>query len=318
MGNPPLHNLYGPTEASIGTVWWRCNPQHERKAVPIGRPISNTQAYTLDRYLQPVPIGVPGELHLAGVCLTRGYLNHSDLTACSFIPNPFSSDLGTRLYKTGDVVRYLPDGNIEFLGRIDDQVKIHGQRIEMNEIEAALAEHPDVLETVVTVQEQVAGEKRLVAYVVLDTDKHLSISELRRFLSKKLPEYMVPSAFVLLDALPLTPIGKVDRRALPPPDKSRPHLQSALVPPRTQVEDALAGIWAEVLGLAQVGINDNFFELGGNSLQAVQLASKISGLMNLDVSVRYIFLNPSIARLADALENLPSVETVVTRMNKVD
>ena len=303
MPHSLLLNLYGSSEMSADVTWFDTRKAYgESLTIPIGRPISNTQVYVLDGNLEPVPVGVSGELYVGGAGLARGYLNRPELTARTFIPNRFCDEPESRLYRSGDRVRYLEGGNIEFLGRLDHQVKIRGQRIEMSEIEAALVEHPDVRETVVTVQEQVPDEKRLVAYVILGTDEALSISELRRFLIKKLPEYMVPSAFVLLDALPLTPIGKVDRGALPPPDKTRPHLQSALVPPRTQGEDALADIWAEVLGLAHVGIHDNFFELGGHSLLATRVILRIGDAFQVELPLRSLFENPTIAELSEAIQ----------------
>ena len=212
-----LYNFYGPTEASIDTVVWRCRRNGQTGLVPIGRPITNTQTYILNSYLSPVPVGIPGELHLGGNSLGRGYLNRSELTAEKFIPNPFSDEPGARLYKTGDLARYRPDGVIEFLGRIDHQVKIRGVRIELGEIEAVLNQHPAVQETVAVVREDRPGDKRLVAYVVPNSEQAFVPSELRRFLKAKLPDYMVPSSFVMLDALPLTPNGKVDRKALPAP-----------------------------------------------------------------------------------------------------
>ena len=268
-----LWNLYGPTET---TVWSAIYEVGQNKgSVSIGQPIANTQIYLLDANLRPVPVGVPRELYIGGAGLARGYLNRPELTAQSFIPDPFSDEPGERLYKTGDLARYLPDGNIEFLGRIDCQVKIRGFRIELGEIETVLGQHPDVRETVVLAREDTPGDKRLVAYVVPRDEQVPTATELRRFLKQKLPDYMIPSAFVLLEVLPLTPNGKVDRRTLPAPNSVRPEMEAAFVAPRTSVEEVLAEIWAEVLGLEQVGIYDNFFELGGNSLLSVQIVSKV-------------------------------------------
>jgi len=247
-----LYNLYGPTEATIDVTYGICGDK-DGQSVSIGRPIANMQVYILDSYLQPVPIGVVGELYIGGTGLARGYLNRPELTAEKFIPNPFSGDPSSRLYRTGDFARYLPYGNIEFLGRIDNQVKIRGFRIELGEIESVLGTHPGVRETVVLAREDSPGDKRLVAYVVAAPAFFPSASELRSFLKQKLPEYMVPSAFVFLDALPLTPNGKLDRNALPAPDLSRPELEQGFVAPRTPLEEIIAQIWAEVLKVEKVG-----------------------------------------------------------------
>jgi acyl-coenzyme A synthetase/AMP-(fatty) acid ligase len=212
-----LLNLYGASEVAADSTWYDTREGQGRPCVPIGRPIANTEIYLLNRTLQPVPVGVPGELHVGGIGLARGYLNHPDLTAEQFIPNPFSHVPGVRLYKTGDVARYLPDGNIEYLGRLDHQVKIRGMRIELGEIEAVLGQHPAVHQVVVLAREEPPGDTRLVAYVVLQLESPPSSSALRSFLQEKLPEHMVPSVFVMLSALPLTPNGKVNRRAFPAP-----------------------------------------------------------------------------------------------------
>jgi amino acid adenylation domain-containing protein len=295
-------NLYGPTET---TIWATAAELHDSiRTPPIGRPIGNTQTYILDSSLRPVPIGVPGELYIGGVGLARGYLNRPELTAEKFIPNPFSREPGARLYKTGDLARYLPDGNIEFLGRIDNQVKLRGFRIELGEIEVALAKHPSVRESVVVAQEDSPGDRRLVGYVVSQQRALLTTQELRNFLKAKLPDYMVPSAFVMLETMPLTPNGKVDRRALPIPDGSRPELEEPFVAPRTPVEKVLARIWAEVLRLDRISIHDSFFDLGGHSLKAMQLASKISAAMNIDVSVKLLFAHPTVSSFAEAIGNL--------------
>jgi len=303
-------NHYGPTETTVGVLTYPVESKqasYNSKTVPIGRAIANTQVYLLDEQLQPVPIGVPGELYIGGAGLARGYLHRPELTAEKFIT---TENLGgqdahpTRVYKTGDKARYLPDGNIEFLGRVDHQVKIRGFRIELGEIEAVLVQHPEVLQTVVIVREDLPGNQRLVAYFVPKGKQASSTEKLRRFLKKKLPDYMIPSAFVILKTLPITPNGKVNRRALPAPNQARPELDKSFVAARTSTEEVLAAIWAEVLGLKQVGIHDNFFELGGHSLQAIQLVSKISVAMNLDFSVKLLFLHPSIAELADALGSL--------------
>jgi amino acid adenylation domain-containing protein len=296
--NAELHNQYGPTEASIDATFRTCQRGSDHLLVPIGRPIDNTQVYVLAERLEPAPIGVPGELYIGGVGLARGYLNRPELTAERFIPNPFSQQPGARLYKTGDLVRYRTDGNIDYLGRLDYQVKIRGYRIELGEIEAVLAQHPAVRETVVLVREDVPDDKRLVAYLVTDEKPAPTISELRSFLQEKLPEYMLPSAFVMLDALPLTPVGKVDRRALPAPDQARPQLAKAFVPPRTKVEHLLATMWQDMLGIETVGIYDNFFELGGNSIKAAIFINKLQQELGELIYVVALFDAPSIADLA--------------------
>ena len=255
-----LHNLYGPTEAAIDVTYWQCFPEGNLRTVPIGRPIANTQIYILDSHLQPVPIGVTGELHIGGVGLARGYLNRPDLTNEKFIPSPFSDGLHSRLYKTGDLARYLSDGNIEYLGRIDNQVKLRGFRIELGEIEVILNQHSDVQTSCIIAREDTPGQKQLVAYVVAHQQVTPTISELRHSLKAKLPEYMIPQVFVMLESLPLTPSGKIDRRALPKPDlHSQP--KDKFVAPRTPTEEILAQIWAEVLKVEQVGIHDNFLNL---------------------------------------------------------
>ncbi|MGB8690508.1 MAG: amino acid adenylation domain-containing protein [Microcoleus sp.] len=296
-----LHNLYGPTEAAVDVTFWECKPDYQDSIIPIGRPIANTQLYILDSDLQPVPIGVPGELHIGGIGLARGYLNRPDLTDEKFIPNPFSNEPGSRLYKTGDLARYLPDGNIEYLGRIDNQVKIRGFRIELGEIEAVLSQHPDVRETVVIARKNVTGDKQLVAYVVCHQQPSPAISDLRRFLKEKLPEYMVPGAFVVLEALPLTPNGKVDRRALPAPEK-RSELEESFVAPRTPIEEILASIWGNILSIDSVGVSDNFFELGGHSLLATQVISRVRDTLAVELPLRSLFEAPTIAEFALRVE----------------
>lgn len=300
--NAELHNLYGPTEAAVDVTFWDCRRKIHQGIVPIGRPIANTQIYILDRYLQPVPIGVPGELHISGVGLARGYLNQPVLTAEKFVPNPFSEGLDTRLYKTGDLARYLPDGNIEFLGRLDHQVKIRGFRIELGEIEAVLNQHSAVQETVILAQEVDSADKDLIAYLVLHEECSPTINDLRDFLKQKLPEYMTPRFFVFLDVLPLTPNGKVDRRALPVPSSDRPELEENFVEPQTPTEEVLAGIWAEVLAVDQIGSRDNFFDLGGHSLLATQLISRVRDLFQVELPLRSLFEAPTVAGLSEAIQ----------------
>lgn len=293
-----LHNLYGPTEASIDVTAWECRSDSDRTVVPIGRPIANTQVYILDQQLQPVPIGIAGELHIGGVGLARGYLNQPELTAEKFIYHSFSGEPVKRLYKTGDLARYLPDGNIEYLGRMDNQVKIRGYRIEPGEIEAVLGQHRAVQSSVVVVREDAPGDKRLVGYVVARPEGSFDLADVRKHLKQKLPEYMIPSAFVLLKELPLTPSGKVDRRALPAPDQNRPELVDVYQPPRTQTEETLASIWAELLKLDKVGIYDNFFELGGHSLLATQIVSRIRKVFSIELPLRRLFESPTVAEIA--------------------
>jgi amino acid adenylation domain-containing protein len=298
-----LHNQYGPSESHVVTAFALVDtPDSWPTLPPIGRPIANTQIYLLDATLQPVPVGVPGELYIGGVSLAQGYLNRPDLTAEKFILHPFSSEPGERLYKTGDLARYLPDGNIEFLGRTDHQVKIRGFRVEPGEIEIVLGQHIAVQQAVVVAREDVSGgNKRLVAYVVSAQEQSPTVSELRNFLKEKLPDYMVPSAFVMLDTLPLTPNGKIDRRALPAPDTARPELERTYVAPRTLIEQTLTEIWTEVLRIEQVGIYDNFFELGGHSLLATQVISRVREAFQAEIPLRSLFEAPTVADLAVTL-----------------
>jgi non-ribosomal peptide synthetase component F len=297
-----LHNLYGPTEATIDVACWTCERGSHQKVVPIGRPIANTQLYLLDAHLQPVPVGVPGELYIGGASLARGYLNRPDLTAKVFIPHPFSNASGARLYKTGDLAHYLPDGTIEFLGRLDYQVKLRGYRIELGEIETTLERHPAIRQAVVVVRGDTASDRHLVAYCVPHHGSLRDIHEMRCFLQTQLPDYMVPAAFVVLEALPLMPNGKVDRQALPVPDQARPPLLEAFVAPRTPVEELLAGIWASVLRIEAVGRHDNFFALGGHSLLAVQVTSRLRKAFQVEVSLHALFDAPTVAGLARRVE----------------
>ncbi|MEQ8464529.1 non-ribosomal peptide synthase/polyketide synthase [Coleofasciculus sp. E1-EBD-02] len=289
-------NAYGPTEASVCATIAKCNGDEK---ISIGRPIANTQIYILDSHLQPVPVGVPGELHIGGAGLARGYLNRDELTDEKFIANPFSNEPDSRLYKTGDLARYLRDGNIEFLGRIDNQVKIRGFRVELAEIEATLSQLPEVREAVVLAREDQSNDKRLVAYVVGQTETPLTSNEFRQFLKAKLPDYMIPSAFVLLENIPLTPNGKVDRRALKAPDVSS--LQDQYVAPRTPTEATLTQIWSQVLKVEPVGINDNFFDLGGHSLLATQIISRIQEALSISLPLRSLFESPTIAQLSEEI-----------------
>ncbi len=301
-----IFNHYGPTETTVGVTTYRlAQDQPKRKmkdngqtTIPLGRPMANIQIYLLDSYRQPVPIGVPGELYISGNSLGRGYLNRPDLTAEKFIPNPFSDKPGAGLYKTGDLARYLPDGNIEFLGRIDYQVKIRGFRIEMGEIETVLAGHPAVRETIVIAREDQPGDKCLVAYLVPDREQTPAISELRSFLKEKLPDYMIPSAFVILEILPLTSNGKIDRSTLPAPEGIRPQLETAYVVPRFETERFIANVWREKLRVDKVGIYDNLFDLGGHSLLTMQIYSKLQKRYGQELSLVDMFQYPTIHALA--------------------
>jgi thioesterase domain-containing protein/acyl carrier protein len=310
-----LVNNYGPTENTVVTTSGDVSFMEQSDRTPtIGRPIANTQVYLLDKNLQPVPVGIPGEIYVGGAGLARGYLNHPDQTTLAFIRNPFSNTPSRRLYKTGDLGRYLPDGNIEFLGRLDDQVKIRGFRIELGEIEAVLGQHPVVAETVVVVREDVPGSKRLVAYVVVNQLAAPTIPELQHFLKQHLPEYMVPSAFVLLSVLPLTPNGKVDRRALPAPDTFCFSLKASFVSPRDTLELQLVQIWEEVLDVHPVGVRDDFFDLGGHSLLAITLMARIQQKFGKNLPLATLFQGATIENLASSLRQQtgsPSWSTLI-------
>ncbi|WP_414620772.1 amino acid adenylation domain-containing protein [Calothrix sp. CCY 0018] len=296
-----LWNMYGPTETTIWSAAYQLKT--DSKIIPISHPIANTQLYILDQYSQLVPVGVAGELCIGGQGLARGYFHRPDLSAERFIPNPFSTET-TRLYKTGDLARYLPSGDIEYIGRIDNQVKVRGFRIELGEIEAVISQYPAVRETVVVVREDSVHSQQIVAYVVAHKEQTLTIPELRKFLESKLPNYMVPAAFVTLEALLLTPNGKVDRKALPLLKDSNWELETTFVAPRNPVEEVLAGIWTQVLGVSQVGIYDNFFELGGHSLLATQVVSRIRKTLEVDISLHHLFKFPNIAQLAKEIQQV--------------
>ncbi|MEG3938617.1 amino acid adenylation domain-containing protein [Microcoleus sp. S36b_A3] len=329
LENCTLHNQYGPSESHVVTAYTLSGPPENWPALPaIGRPIANTEIYLLHQNGEPVPIGVPGELHIGGICLARGYLNRPDLTAERFIPNPLSdfrlpildfrleedaqkpeiadsqevSNYAQHLlYKTGDLARYLPDGNIEYIGRIDGQVKIRGFRIELGEIETALAKHPAIKQAVVLAREDTPGDKRLVAYLAVNPQEQLTIADLRVQLQGQLPDYMVPAVFVTVEAMPKTPSGKIDRRALPPPDSQRQELSQGYAAPQGELEKVLAGIWSKLLKLDRVGIHDNFFEIGGNSLMTLQIAVQVRALLEKDLPVVKLFQHPTIAQLANYL-----------------
>lgn len=300
-----LINSYGPTETTVSATMYRISANTSIVGeVPIGRPFPHLQTYILDRYHQPVPIGVPGELFIGGDGLARGYLNRPELTAEKFISN-FLDSKSARLYKTGDLVRYLPDGNIEYIGRIDKQVKIRGFRIELGEIETVIARHPDIQQVAVIDREDTPGEKKLAAYLV--PEKELKSSEVRSFLAEQLPNYMVPSAYVKLDSLPITPSGKIDRRALPVPDFNRSELGETFVAPRNDLETKLASIWQEVLKIDPIGVKDNFFDLGGHSLLAVSLLTQVEKTFEKNIPLATFLTTPTIEGLANAISQKGSL-----------
>ncbi|CAG0937556.1 partial fengycin family lipopeptide synthetase D, partial [Thermoflexales bacterium] len=303
-----LLNAYGPTETTITATTFGVlhfsGSEKLFRSVPIGRPSINRTAYILDRYFNAVPIGVVGELYLGGAGLARGYRNRPELTAEQFVPDPFDAEPGARLYRTGDRARYLPDGNIEFLGRFDHQVKIRGFRIELGEIEAELRRHPAIQETVVVLQRapHAPEDHRLTAYIVRRPGQVFALDELRQYLQARLPEYMIPAAFVFLDALPLNPNGKVDRRALPIPEGERPEHVGTYVSPRNPIEELVAGVVAAILSLERVGVHDNFFELGGHSLLATQVISRLGQTFEVELPLRSLFEEPTVAGLARQVE----------------
>ena len=269
--------------------------------ISIGRPIPNIQVYILNSNLQPLPVGIIGELHIAGNGLARGYLNRPDLTAQKFIDNPFGEG---KLYKTGDLCRYLPDGKIEYIGRIDNQVKVRGFRIELGEIEAILQQYPDIKETIVIAQENDKQDKYLVAYIVCNQE--ISASLLREYLGEKLPDYMIPNSFVFLDQFPLTPNGKVDKQALEVPDFENQR-ENEYIAPKNDTQIKLVNIWQQVLGIEKIGINDNFFSLGGHSLLATQIISRIRDQFQIDFLLKDLFEHPSIEKLSKYVEMLDSL-----------
>jgi amino acid adenylation domain-containing protein len=292
-----LHNLYGPTEAAIDVTYWQCQP--DSSVVPIGRPINNIQLYILDDQMQPVPIGVPGELYIGGVGVARGYWNRPDLTAQRFIPNPVETlHVTSLLYKTGDLVRYLADGNLEYLGRLDNQVKIRGLRIELDEIAAIINQHPGVIEAIVLIHQQ--ENSSLAAYIVPKHNQHELLDDLRSYLAGKLPNYMIPSVFVLLEEFPLLPNGKVNRKALIP----RVRQKTNPVIPRNSTESIIANIWVDVLRIETIGVDDNFFELGGNSLSAIRVNARLREAFQLDLPLGSLFEKQTIAALAQYIDIL--------------
>jgi amino acid adenylation domain-containing protein len=302
-GSCEIINHYGPTETTIGSLTYRLASGERRRlsrTAPIGRPIANTEVFLLEAGNQPAPVGVPGELYIGGVGLAQGYANQPRETSERFVPHPFSDSNGARLYRTGDRARYLPDGNVEFLGRMDDQTKIRGFRIEPGEVRTILETHPRVRGCLVITREDSPGDRRLVAYLVPDRGTPPSAEELRGWAKDRLPDYMVPSAFVLLKSLPLTPSGKVDRLALPPPEQAR--LERPYVAPRTPTEDTIAKIWREVLRAEKVGAEDDFFELGGHSLLVTQVVSRMRKAFDRDLPIRWLFETATVAGLAARVE----------------
>jgi acyl carrier protein len=290
-----LLNMYGPTET---TVWSAAQVVGEvNGTVPIGRPIANTVIRILDERLQPMAEGEPAEIFIGGEGVARGYLNRPELTAEKFIADPFSLDAKERLYRTGDIGRFRADGAIEFLGRADHQVKLHGHRIELGEIESVLSQHPAVQECVVHVWQAGQNDKRLAAYFVPVSGEPEFATDLRRFLETKLPDHMIPAAFVRLEKMPLTPNAKIDRNALPRPNEARPNLEAAYVPPQTPIEETIAGVWRLILRVERVGVDANFFDLGGNSLLLMETHAKLCLALKVELPIIRLFEYPTIAAL---------------------
>ncbi|HVF92150.1 MAG TPA: amino acid adenylation domain-containing protein, partial [Blastocatellia bacterium] len=297
-----LHNLYGPTEASIDAACGRSTASGLQGMAPIGRPLSNVQVYVLDGHLEPVPLGVAGEIMIAGAGLARGYVNEPAMTADRFIPDPHSALPGARMYRTGDIGRYRADENLDYLGRKDQQVKLRGYRIEMAEIEAALEQDPAVKEAAVILHAREPEDKLLAAYVVSRNGESIVTADLRKRLKEKLPEFMVPSLFIEIESMPVGPSGKVDRLALPSIDRVNPESDRRFRPPRNAIEEVLAAIWEQVLGIEQVGTDDNFFDLGGHSLNATQVISRVREALKVDLPLRALFEAPTISSLGRAIE----------------
>jgi amino acid adenylation domain-containing protein len=315
MGDCELYNLYGPTEAAIDVTWWRCRTDPARHSVPIGHAIANTRMYILDRCLNQVPVGVTGEIYIGGIAPARGYLRRPELTAERFVPDPIEPKPGARMYRTGDLGRRLPGGEIEYLGRIDHQVKLRGVRIELGEIGAMLLEHPDVREAMVIMDSDAgSGDKRLIAYYIRKSEQPLDGQELYRWLEQKLPLYMVPALYVELDAFPLSQNGKLDRRALPRPRPARADKNDTIAPLKNPLEALIAAIWVEVLRVDRVGAEDNFFQLGGHSLLAIRVLSRLRDTVGAEMSVSRFFNVPTPTLLAaELLRIAPDPEELMTR-----
>jgi amino acid adenylation domain-containing protein len=311
-----LYNTYGPTETTVQSAFWACSQAETEASVPIGRPVANTEMYVLDERLQLLPVGIPGELYIGGVGLARGYSNCADLTAERFLPDHYSGREGERLYRTGDKGKWRNDGALEFLGRVDHQVKVRGFRIELGEIEVVLGGHEKIREAVV-VQEEAGGEKRLVAYVVA-REKEISAVELQGYMRRKLPRYMVPAAVISLPSLPLTSSGKVDRRALPKMERRGQEWEKKYVAPRTAAAELLAEIWSTVLQVERVGVEDNFFELGGHSLLAMKIVSRVEQIFHVKLPLRSLFEFPTISKMAEKIETAasPRQELAVARVER--
>jgi len=307
-GDVSLVNMYGITETTVHVTYRLLTPEEisRCRGSVIGQPIADLQVYLLDEDQQPVPVGVAGEMYVGGAGVARGYLDRAGLTAERMVPDGFSKSGGERLYRSGDLARYKADGDIEYLGRIDKHVKVRGFRIELGEIESALLQYSGVREAVVVAREDAPGEKRIVSYLVSEPDGELSVSKLSDHLKAKLPEYMIPAAFIRVEALPLTANGKLDSRALPPPDRITAEMSKDYVAPRNAIEKVLAGNWGEVLGIERIGIDDDFFELGGHSLLATQLVSRLRDAFEIELSIRSLFEAPTVARFAaTVIENHP-------------
>jgi hypothetical protein len=301
QAGPPqrLLHMYGPTENTTYTTWYEVqNVPEEAQTIPIGRPLANTQVYVLDEHQEPVPLGVPAELYIGGDGLATGYLNRAELTAEKFIANPFGHG---RLYRSGDLVRQMEDGNLEFVGRVDYQVKLRGFRVELGEIETALEAHFGVSQALVLLREDNPGEKRLVAYLTLRPAWPGNPLELRAHLKTRLPEFMLPSAYIFLEQFPVTQNGKIDRWALPAPGKDSMDTGKMYSPPRDDLEQSLCDLWEQILNLRPVGIYDNFFDLGGHSLLATQAITRMKDFYAIELPLRTFFNNPTVASLADEL-----------------
>jgi amino acid adenylation domain-containing protein len=299
-------NAYGPTETTVCASMYSCNGIYELSP-PIGKAIDNFKLFVLDKNMNPVPSGIPGELYIAGAGLARGYNKRPDLTADKFIPNPFSGVKGSRLYKSGDLVKYIPSGDIEFIGRVDNQIKIRGFRIELGEIEAVISNYPAVKDTIVTAREDIPEQKQIVAYII-PKNNIIEISELKSFLRRELPEYMIPVAYVFLDKFPLSPSKKINLKALPPPSLKNIGIQTEYIEPKSETENILAIIGKELLVIDRMGINDNFFELGGHSLLATQFISRIKTALKKEISLKELFMNPTISQLSKILEDIDVIE----------
>jgi non-ribosomal peptide synthetase component F len=309
-----LVNGYGPTEGTTFTTTFEANEVTPGHALPIGRPLSNTDVWVLDRQGHLVPAGVAGELYIGGDGIARDYLGRPELTAERFVPHPFSSEPGARLYRTGDLVRYLSDGNIDFLKRMDHQVKVRGFRVELGEIEAALNQYWAISESVVVDNDDLPGGTRLIGYIVPEEGIEPTSAELYAFLKEKIPSYMIPSIFVTLKEIPLTPNGKVNRAELPVPQLSEDGTSANFVAPRNPLEETLAEIWRETLGAAQVGVESNFFDLGGHSLLATRVVTQIRERYGVELPLRVLFESPTIAGLAQHLDAVQVKETQLSRI----